>query len=796
MAKNKNNKDENVLTAKQKNLLAKHKKNIELIDSKTTFLVHGADQSFVNRNKEDFRKIKDTINLVSDKYKTVTGDSMIEFFTKMAMDEKRSNQKSKNNNSTEKGLLDLSKVLENPNNGVVTELFMREKHRFTLMDDYDLIVKYIPQLAQALEVLVDNIISPDDFTKDIFSLYYNNADVKISKNGTEIIKKLRKLEDQYHIEDKTKKIVRDTLKYGDQFIGILPFNREFNKLFAESTSILNEDKGLILNEDNFIMNEQEEETLKNILTKSDQDYNIENLKEDIMDMINNNISFTNNPMAILRDELIMENDFNITSVDTRGKFENVSLNDLDDSPNKKKKKSKNKLLFSNDNVLLNNIDSDKKAKSDNTYIEGSYVKMLDPRRVIKIYLNETCYGYYYIETDMANLQFTNNALANTNTFQVRNAVDINYNDQGLQQVDPKTKLIVDVFLKNISKKLDKKFIQNNKEFKNVLYNLIKEDYIIKKKVNIIYLNPEDVEHICINQNSNTGYGASVFEKILFTAKLYLAVLTSTLMMKISRSADHRTFYIETGLGNDIEGTIQSFVREIKGKEIKISDLTSIDTILNNVGMFHDYYIPQIDGQKSIDIDTIPGQQTEMENDFLEYLKKTMISGMGIPASFLSYSDEMEFARSVSQMNGMFLRTIVGYQKTIGNGFSGIYRKLYKHEYEYADSKNSDVEMIDYSLIEARFPSPATLNMTNLADQIGTVQSVRDFIIETLVGNSETDEKKRDKLSKQVTKQLIPNIDWEEYENILKETPIEEVEEKLLNGEGSGGESGDMMNDDY
>ena len=72
--------------------------------------------------------------------------------------------------------------------------------------------------------------------------------------------------------------------------------------------------------------------------------------------------------------------------------------------------------------------------------------------------------------------------------------------------------------------------------------------------------------------------------------------------------------------------------KIKGKEVKISDLNSFDTILNNVGRFHDYYIPQIDGQKTVDIDSTPGQQVDTDDQLLEDLRKDMISGMGIPAS--------------------------------------------------------------------------------------------------------------------------------------------------------------------
>jgi hypothetical protein len=329
--------------------------------------------------------------------------------------------------------------------------------------------------------------------------------------------------------------------------------------------------------------------------------------------------------------------------------------------------------------------------------------------------------------------------------------------------------------------LNKGFIESNKEFKNLIYELVKQDYIVKKRINIVYLPPDEVEHLNISEKSD-GYGESKFNRILFSAKLYLAVLTTTLMMKISRSADHRTFYIETGLSKDIEGIVQSFVREIKSKEVKLSDLKSIDSIFSNIGQFHDYFIPQVNGEKAIDIDTTPGQQTEIENDFLEYLKKTMISGMGIPASFLQYADEMEFARSVSMMNGMFLRMIVNLQKVLGESFSNIYRKLYRNEYAEKEKKDDDEEfVVDYNSIEVKFPSPAALNMTNMADQISNTQGIVDFIVTTIIGSS-TDDAKRDKLTRGVTKKLLPNFEWEEFEALLEETTTEEIANKLNSDE--------------
>jgi hypothetical protein len=155
----------------------------------------------------------------------------------------------------------------------------------------------------------------------------------------------------------------------------------------------------------------------------------------------------------------------------------------------------------------------------------------------------------------------------------------------------------------------------------------------------------------------------------------------------------------------------------------------------------------------------------------------MISGMGIPATFLQYADEMEFARSVSMMNGMFLRMIVSLQKTLGENFSNIYRKLYHNEFETAEDAEDEDFMVDYSKIEAKFPPPASLNMTNMADQIGNTQGIVDFIVTTIVGNAGEDSS-RDKLTKEITKKLLPNIEWDEYEKVLNETTIEEVSDNL------------------
>ena len=813
MATNGKTKKRNRLSLFGKRESEEMRETVKQFNDKTSQVIDGVATEFRRESEDEFEEMQNTIRSVTDIYKTITGDNLIEFFTQNSIDEDNTRRKIAGR-TFDKKQNSIRKALEDPNKSSINELYVNEKSRISKLPEYDQVVNYIPQLNQALNVLVDNIMSPDDFTKDVFTLKYKGETVTDDTTDS-VIRNLYDLEKIYNIEGKTKRIITDTLKYGDTFLNITKLNDGLDKIFSENGELMsfNEDTTL-LNESNLLLSEADEKKLLEFYkeeTGNKKGYE-GNIRADIARMINENITFSSNPLNLYKDELLLEADFNTERFKyVSSKFEDeqtrkaMKMNASQQNRSLAQKITDRRSLFSTENPLAKELEqearrtteSDKNARRKQGYVTGSFVKILDPRKVVKIYSNGTCYGYYYMETELEQMKITNNSNATqlASAFQVKSGVDIGNTSDGMfnqKKVDPKTQLILDVFLKNISKKLNKRFIENNPEFKQMLYQLLQQDYIVKNKVNITYLAPDEVQHFTVNKNEDDGYGRSVFDKILFTAKIYLATLTTTLMLKLSRSADHRTFVVETGLSNDLEGIIQDFVREIKSKEVTMSDLNSIDTILNNIGQFADYFIPSIDGQRAIDIDVTPGQQIDMDNDLMEYLKKAMISGMGIPASFLSYADEMEFARSVSMMNGMFLRMIVGYQKSLGDAFSETYRTLYKNEYGNIAANTEDENksiIFDYDLIEAVFPCPATLNMTNLNEQIGSSQTVVEYVLNTLIGTSDQNEDKRDYLTKEVTKDIMTNIDWAHYEEMLDRYKVEKVEIAIKKDLESGVQSG-------
>jgi len=85
--------------------------------------------------------------------------------------------------------------------------------------------------------------------------------------------------------------------------------------------------------------------------------------------------------------------------------------------------------------------------------------------------------------------------------------------------------------------------------------------------------------------------------------------------------------------------------------------------------------------------------------------------------------------------------------------------------------------IDISKILVRYPSPATLNMSNLSDAINQGQPVAEFISD-IVGVGEEDDVKAE-LKKRVIKDLMPQIHWDRYDAFLLESKSDDERKKAI-----------------
>lgn len=264
----------------------------------------------------------------------------------------------------------------------------------------------------------------------------------------------------------------------------------------------------------------------------------------------------------------------------------------------------------------------------------------------------------------------------------------------------------------------------------------------------------------------------------------------------------RAFYIETGLDDDIEGAVQGFIRDIKSKELSSGHLKNITTILNSVGAFEDYYIPIIDGQEAVRIDTIQGMDAEIDNEFLQQLKKSIITGMNVPSTYIDASSEIDFARTLTMSNNPFVRAIINDQDEFGEFFSEVVRDLYKNEYgedkkkrrkrssrtltKIPKNKLDNISNINIDSISIRFPTPIYLVLGNTNEQIQNSQNIIEFVTSyyfpddpTGQTNNYDRELQKAKFKKRLAKQhFLQTMDWQQFDKIFDDILIESNAEAI------------------
>lgn len=606
-----------------------NKDKINAIEKITSGRLYGIDQDFLNQIDDERDKIKDVINKTNMRHNQIVGNGIIEFITSMIYEENISANKNKRDVNNASNSQHFENILNSSNITELTNIFNNEKERVILYDEYESIVNFIPQVYQALDAMTDAILSPDDFSKKILNFLYDGSEDPTLDDQRRVLSNLEHLERVYKIEDKLKNVIFKSLYLGDSFVLVSSLKKEFNKILTEETSFFNE--STVLSESNFNLNKDELNAVRELLLiegesseketqddkKKDKDISDKELERILTNIVNKNVEFSNNSSSLIEKELKVAKEFNNTSSNEENieKYINKTIKNNDAG-------SSSSLLLTPEGIqkiidktikdntdsssspILTNVTDEEKNKyrtysvqnlnkmtnknSKDTDIKGSYIKILDPRRIVKLKMGSTCFGYFYIETNLPE-RSKDSLVASTsgrsNDLRLRNNVDISANNIEEELNNPKIKLITDVFGRALSTKVNKKFVEDNREFKVLIYELLKNDYITNKRVRIVFLGPDEVFHFRAEEDED-GYGISKLEKVLFTCKLYIATLITNLMMKLSRSSDHRAFYVDTGLSNDVEGTIQSFIRDIKTKEIRLSDLKTVDTIFRSIGQLN------------------------------------------------------------------------------------------------------------------------------------------------------------------------------------------------------------------
>lgn len=692
-----------------------------------------------------------------------------------------------------------SKHLQLDNLGIVNPSeFLTEQYKNRLLKQADAaeIANQLIELREAKEIMRDAIISADVTSGRI------NRQITFEKSTTtEPEKDYMSLIESVEKKFNTPKLIKDfivdnTLSYGTYYVYVIPYYELFNNFarrfkssrdprfgknrFFESVdegtgnitiepifeSVLENGRKEKLPKDSFF-EEAVDEIAKVISTESDNSYDMKKqIGEDVRTLLTDRITINMDDLPIP----ILENGIDYYRDYAEEYFEDGIYESAGEKKKKKSAKPKTKSDEKAKEFLTKYSDGDKKGIQDGFYhdeksekdefteddIKDCYIKMIPPTRMIPIQVMGETLFYLYIQTDDA---------VSLNTILSYTSI--------IKQKDPSNRInaFVDDIADRIVSKFDKAFVKDNIEFRKTIvaaleyydlsntkihFQLIPKDYIVEFKINT------DID----------GNGHSMLEPSLFYAKLYLMLLMFNIVTILTKSNDEKINYIRTsGIDKNTFNKAQDIMRQKQSRRVTLNDLFSYTSIINKVGSGSEIYMPLgRNGEKPVESEILQGQDVQLHNDLMEWLRTAYILGTNVPSAIMNYLNEADFAKSIETANTKMNGRIINYQIDFNDPLSELYQKLLKY------STNMPDEVI--STVRCTLPQPK--GTSNLAKQeiINNYQTLQDFLVRLYFGENSEEDQRKEIFIREIAELHLPMINFSAIDEIYKKSALDPKKSEL------------------
>jgi len=662
-----------------------------------------------------------------------TGDDISVFLVKLFNEQDRENSLRNNPKSMEEIFSDES------GSGIFSFFYERYKNQNLLYEDLNIICNQLFELKEALNTTRDAIVSADDLSSYVScSLTFKNQETgnedKLGLRDT-----VENIQKKFQLLQKLKDhIIPNTLQYGKYYVYTIPYSKLYQQYTEKKQRSEQRIKyTLEAVTDEFVKSFREESDLKNV--------NLADLKKTFNNVLEN-IEVVNDDIPL---PLVLEgaNDLD-TLFGTDSPFRKMADKISKDSI---KKNESSASMYADGTKEL------KDSEKDFSMFNDCYIKLIDPRRMIPIKILDHTIGYYYVHqvaTEVSRTPFSQTIRANF-TFGTPKDLETNF----LSKITDK-----------IVKAFNKKFLEENHKFKELILNSLIYNDIYKKDLRFQFIPVDYVTEFHVNRNEE-GEGQSIIMPSLFYAKLYLALLIFKMVTIISRSNDTRVYYVRSsGIDANIANKIQEIARSIRERQINFMDLLNYNSMISKIGHAKDIFMPiGRSGERGIDFDILSGQDVQLNTELMELLRTAYINSTGVPSVIMEYINQADYARTLVMANAKFLRRVISYQMDFNNCTTELYKKILRFTSSTID--DDIIESFEFKLMP-----PKSLNNTNMSDIVSNADVVINMLIKAMTGEqseqTEFDNKLKDILYRNLAKEVLPMLPWNRAEEIFRDAFVE------------------------
>ena len=773
------------------NIRSRNKSNRNITGNINELISQLGSMAFRTNNGEDIERLNlqfnDILRGETDGFNRSGGDDTTSFLSKLFRD---SNSRLA---QTDTVMDQLNNIFDDSSNEGSIRSFINEAYRNRMLKQSDLheVASQLIELREAILITRDAIISSDIVEGRMTrNLKFANT---TEEQKDELTSTVESIERKFDLQTKIKNfIIPKTLEYGEYYAYIIPYSKIFGDFmkrkekmklgynaYTETTlyeyvmNDPNDKNGKAFYEsvnDMFDTHYKKEYNPKtDTISKMDVDAENREMKSAFTESINNmmkNVIICTDPVplplieeGIDSTDFFMENfidpttfnesDINIDNIGKDSYFNRVIKSDNGDgvyTPHRKNNRE---------------YDGDKSYERDFKNIHDCYIKMIDPVHLLPVQIMTKRVGYYYVQCE-ENLPVSG---------VVSSSLYYNRFEDNRRETT-----IVDSIAQRIVQAFDKKFLESNPKFKELIVEALNYYNLNEQRVRFQFIPQEYVVAFKVSEDEN-GNGTSIIEPSLFYAKLYLMLLLFKMMSIILYSNDTRINYVRnSGIDKNVRKKIEEIARTKQQRSITVMDMFSYTSLVNKLGVGAETYIPTgKSGERGLETEVIQGQDVQMNSDLMDNLKKAYILGTGVPDAIMNYMNEADFAKSLELANTRFQGRVVNYQFDFNVGITEMYRRILRW------STNTDEEAIIG--FEFSFSPPKASNGQIKGDLLQNFDTYSQFMISLFFGQQNADnpdfEKQIRKLKLLLARDYLPMINFDTIYNLFKSAKIEGLEEELI-----------------
>lgn len=644
--------------------------------------------------------------------------------------------------------------------GNLMETYANTKWIKVLDDEIDMCLKYMPKLQIALNIRKNNVLCADSFSRSFINVSLENA---IDGKNDRFAANAKYILNEYEYEKKCEEWYDLASKYGEAFVYVVPYKKALTELLARKnntnyavteTTILNEGK----------------------------------LGKDIKPVVNSEIKesgyekgacikLTLNKTGILKDsiESINEATKRLQSYMCKSIYTEMLTEATGTQTIKLDKTIDDQLTYDDYSTSTDGLVGAKSNNTEKIKTPGCVVKTLDRGRVLPMYIEDICLGYYNINLSYDNLVDANTASVSNGY----NSITSMFNNTNTENDTETGDRMLKYISGKIAESIDAAFINANQDLRKEIYMMLKYNDKFNQVANTVDMNvtfipAEDVIHIKFNEDPKTHRGRSDLWDGLIAAKMWIMVNSTSVIGNVTRGQDKRVYYVKTMVESNVAKTLLNVVSQIKKGNFGLRQMESINNILSIVGKFNDFVIPVgPSGDSPVTFDIMQGQQFELPTDLMNNLEDSAVSSI-CPLEIVNSSMNMDFAIRYTMTNDKLLRDALKRQNYICKPFSKIFTKIYNCEFN------------DNVTCKVTLPPPVFLMITQGSQMIqNTVQYIDALADVEMQGRDDDD---RNMFRQDMLHHYLPSyIDVDLINNVKKEIEMKKNIKKSEDEIKSGGD---------